>query len=160
MEQNFENKPQGFLLIHNISKGKNIGTLVRSACAFNFSKIFIISRTEEKEENILESKEKKDANPHKKAPKLGQIRKELGLYGNQGTDKQIEFQTFPSIKSAKEYFVGNKIFVCGVEITKDSQSVVSHPFRGSTVFFLGNEVVIKNDRKFQSFKGRWAAWKT
>ena len=133
-------KIEGFLLIHNISKGKNIGTLVRSACAFNFSKIFIISKKEEipeiSENPIIQEKGGK----HKKNPKIAKVRKELGLYGNQGTDKQIEFESFASIKAAKDYFVANKIFVCGVEITKNSQSVITHPFKGSTVFFLGNEV--------------------
>jgi len=134
-----QTKIEGFLLIHNISKGKNIGTLVRSACAFNFSKIFVISKDNlEKSENTNNSENsfhKKD----KKAPKIGKLRKELGLYGNQGTDKQIEFQIFPSIKAAKDYFVDNKIFVCGVEITNHSQSIITHPFKGSTVFLLGNE---------------------
>lgn len=65
----------------------------------------------------------------------------MGLFGNQGTDKQIEFERFLSLKEAKEYFKSNNIFVCGVEITKDSQSIVTHPFKGSTVFLLGNEVL-------------------
>ena len=142
MESNPSPNPkiEGFLLIHNISKGKNIGTLVRSACAFNFSKIFIISKKEEDPENSENQIPAEKPAKHKKAPKLAKVRKELGLYGNQGTDTKIDFDSFPSIKAAKDYFITNKIFVCGVEITKNSQSVVTHPFKGPTVFFLGNEV--------------------
>lgn len=105
----------------------------RSACAFNFSKIFVISKKSEREEEepIVENKKK---------PKLAKLRKEMGLFGSQGTDKQIDFQVFSSIKTAKEYFLSNKIFVCGVEITNNSQSIVTQPFKGSTVFLLGNEV--------------------
>lgn len=112
----------------------------RSACAFNFSKIFIISKTNENqtELEIQDNNDKK-----KKAPKISKLRKELGLFGNQGTDKQINFESFPSIQLAKDYFTKNKIFVCGVEITQYSQSVVTHPFKGSTVFLLGNEVIFK-----------------
>ena len=107
----------------------------RSACAFNFSKIFVISKKSENEEDPPIN-----MNENKKKPKLAKLRKEIGLFGSQGTDKQIDFQIFPSIKIAKEYFVSNKIFVCGVEITNNSQSIVKQPFKGSTVFLLGNEV--------------------
>jgi len=51
----------------------------------------------------------------------------------------MEFDAFRSITEAKKYFVENNIFVCGVEITPTSQSVITHPFRGDTVFLLGNE---------------------
>ena len=40
---------------------------------------------------------------------------------------------------AKKYFVENNIFVCGVEITDQSVSVIQQPFKGNTVFFLGSE---------------------
>lgn len=33
----------------------------------------------------------------------------------------------------------NNISICGVEITKNSQRVDSHPFKGDTAFILGNE---------------------
>ncbi len=74
--------------------------------------------------------------------KLAKLRKEFGFFGSQGTDRQIEFEAFPSVKVAKEYFTFNKILVCGVEITNNSQSIITHPFKGSTVFLLGNEVII------------------
>lgn len=109
----------------------------RSACAFNFSKIFIISKTNE---NQADLETQNNDNKKKKALKISKLRKEMGLFGNQGTDKQINFESFPSIQTAKEYFIANNIFVCGVEITQYSQSIVTHPFKGSTVFLLGNEV--------------------
>jgi len=43
--------------------------------------------------------------------------------------------------------VENKITVCGVEIGEFSKSVVEKPFRGDTVFILGNEVIIKKHKK-------------
>ena len=88
-----------------------------------------------------EEEESENKNP-KKVAKLAKLRKEFGFFGSQGTDKQIEFDSFPSVKAAKEYFVSNKIFVCGVEITNNSQSIITHPFLGSTVFLLGNEVIL------------------
>jgi len=51
----------------------------------------------------------------------------------------MKFYAFQNLKQAKDYFVKNGITVCGVEITKNSQSVVTHPFKGETVFIMGNE---------------------
>jgi len=52
----------------------------------------------------------------------------------------MEFQIFPNLRSAKEYFVTKELTVCGIEIGDGAQNVVHHPFKGNTVFFLGNEV--------------------
>jgi len=52
----------------------------------------------------------------------------------------MEFYNFGSLGEAREYFVCNKIRVCGVEIDESARSIVEHPFVGDTVFILGNEV--------------------
>lgn len=39
--------PKGYLLLHNISKKNNIGNIIRSACAFGFTKIFYVSNRPE-----------------------------------------------------------------------------------------------------------------
>ncbi len=36
------NKPKGYMLMFNISKAKNFGTIVRSAAAFNLEEIFLV----------------------------------------------------------------------------------------------------------------------
>lgn len=41
----------------------------------------------------------------------------------------------------------NKITVCGVEIMKEAQSVVTHPFKGDTCFILGNEGLGMNENQ-------------
>ena len=51
----------------------------------------------------------------------------------------MEFIIFPSLREAKEHFVKNGLFVCGVEIGETSENIVKHPFWGNTVFFMGNE---------------------
>lgn len=38
------NKPKGYLMLHNIGKRNNLGTVIRSASAFNFEKVFLISK--------------------------------------------------------------------------------------------------------------------
>lgn len=42
------------------------------------------------------------------------------MFGNHGTQQQMNFELFKNLKEAKQYFVANNIRVCGVEITSDS----------------------------------------
>ena len=110
-----------YLLIHNISKPKNYGMLLRSAAAFDVRKIFLVSK------NFEEKRKSK-------------IFRDFNLFfGDKGTSRKLEYEVFGSIRQAKDYFVANNIRVCGVEITQDSKSVNSQPFYGDTVFVLGNE---------------------
>lgn len=117
-----EKLPKCYLLFHNISKPKNIGSLVRSACAFNVEKVFLISRDPEK---------KKDS----------KIMKAFGIrHGAQGTEDRIEYGFFFSIQEAKEYFNAHRIAIVGVEIGNGAKSVNDKAaFQGDTVFILGNE---------------------
>ena len=68
-------KPLGHVLIYNINKPKNIGTIIRSAAAFNFHTIFLICKNEQKKELKLKLLEKK-----------------FNFFGNKGTTKQMNFQ--------------------------------------------------------------------
>lgn len=44
-EMNNANRlPKGYLLLHNIGKKNNMGIIIRSASAFNFEKVFLISK--------------------------------------------------------------------------------------------------------------------
>ena len=114
-------KPKFYLLIHNIQSKKNIGTLLRSGSAFDISKVFLISKDNEK-------------------TKKTKIMKNFHLFfGAQGTAKKLSYEVFFSIEDAKEHFIKNKIKVCGIEITKTSKKVTEHPFEGNTCFILGNE---------------------
>jgi tRNA G18 (ribose-2'-O)-methylase SpoU len=114
-----EGPPKGYLLLHNISKKNNVGTIIRSACAFGLSKVFFISsRPESKKMKIL---------------------KEFKMFGNQGTYKEIEYEPFPSLEECKEALNKKGIRICGVEIGEGSLPIQSQPFTGSTAFFLGNE---------------------
>ena len=125
---------KSYLLFYNIQKMKNIGTLVRfklvlhpityyrSAAAFNVSKIFFITK---------KNKRKK-------------IMKEFGLFGNKGTFKQMDYECFPSLYVAKEYFISHKISVVGVEIMNTAISITQSPFKGDSVFLPGNEVQLSS----------------
>ena len=101
-----------YLLIYNISKKNNIGTLIRSASAFNVKKVLV----------------------------LGENKKVLKkFFGSQGTVKKTEFLFFEDSKTLKEFCKENKIFICGIEIGEESKPIQSQPFKGNTLFVLGNE---------------------
>jgi tRNA G18 (ribose-2'-O)-methylase SpoU len=114
--------PKCYLLLHNIAKPKNIGTIVRSACAFGLEKIFLVSKDPEKKKN-------------------SKIMKGFGVrHGAQGTEDRIDYEFFFSVKEAKEYFSQRKVKIVGVEIGNDARSLYDpNAFEGDTVLILGNE---------------------
>lgn len=67
------------------------------------------------------------------------ILKEFNMFGNQGTYKQIEYEPYNSLEECKEQLTKQGIKVCGVQIGEGSFPIQSHPFTGSTAFFLGNQ---------------------
>lgn len=62
--------PKAYLFVHNVSKKNNIGNIIRTACAFNFEKVFYVSNRPE-------------------GSKKMKAMKEFHTFGNQGTYKQI-----------------------------------------------------------------------
>jgi tRNA G18 (ribose-2'-O)-methylase SpoU len=115
-----EGKPDFYLLIYNIQSKHNAGTLIRSACAFNCKKILVIG----KDKKILKK-----------------------FFGSQGTVKKIEFVFFEDIEEVRNFCKENNIHVCGVEIGGGSISVDKHPFKGNTLFVLGNEGAGMNQKQ-------------
>jgi tRNA(Leu) C34 or U34 (ribose-2'-O)-methylase TrmL len=105
-------KPDFYLLIYNIAKSKNIGTLIRSASAFGVKQIFI----------------------------LGQNKKVIKkFFGSQGTINKSEFLFFDDIPQLITHCKENDIHLCGVEIGKSSKPIQNYQFKGNTLFLLGNE---------------------
>ena len=117
-----EKIPRCYLLFHNIAKPKNVGSMIRSACAFNVTKIFLISKDPEK---------KKDS----------KIMKAFGVrHGAQGTEDRIDYGFFFSIQEAKTYFNDQGIQIVGIEIGNNAKNIFDkEAFQGDTVFVMGNE---------------------
>lgn len=114
--------PRVYLLLHNIAKPKNVGMIVRSACAFNVDKIFLVSKDPEKK---LKSK----------------LLKDFGVvFGAQGTENKIDYEFFFSVKEAKAYFNERNIKIVGIEIGDNARSLhKAGAFEGDTVLVPGNE---------------------
>ena len=110
------------ILFHNISKRKNFGDIILNGTTLGVDKFYLINKTQDQ---ISKSK----------------VFQQLNRQGNHLISKidKIDYEVFPSLKEAKEYFNANGITICGIEITDQSQNVEQHPFKGDTVFIPGNE---------------------
>lgn len=114
------NKPKFYVLIYNLSKAKNIGTLIRSASAFGCSQIYVLGS----DKKVLKK-----------------------FYGSQGTAQKSEFVFFDTSDQLSNYCKANDITIVGVEIGEHAKPVNSHPFKGNTLFVLGNEGVGMNQKQ-------------
>lgn len=101
------------MLMFNISKAKNFGTIVRSAAAFNLEEIFLVEP------------------PGKK--------NKINAFGSQGTATKMPTRFFNHVNEVKAYCVEQNIKICGIEIMPGSRPIQEHPFQGNTLFMLGNE---------------------
>lgn len=98
-----------YLIIHNVAKKHNVGSIIRSASAMNVSEIWVVGK------------------------------RKLASFGNQGTAKRMPYRKFPSLKELKDYSAACAIQVLGIEILDSSKSIWDSPFTTSTAFILGNE---------------------
>jgi len=100
---------KSYLLLFNVGKRQNWGTLLRSACAFGVSEVCIVGA------------------------------KKLATFGNQGTAGLVPQRHFDTLELAKADLATRGIRICGIEIDDAARPVQEHPFSGPTAFMLGNE---------------------
>jgi tRNA C32,U32 (ribose-2'-O)-methylase TrmJ len=98
------------LVLHNVSKKRNFGELIRTAAAMGVAEIVVVGA------------------------------QKLQSFGAQGTTSHMRFSHFRSLGDAVEYMkVTRGMSIAGVEIASGAQPVQTHPFVGSTAFMMGNE---------------------
>ncbi|XP_010242551.1 PREDICTED: uncharacterized protein LOC104586876 isoform X1 [Nelumbo nucifera] len=100
---------ESFVMVHNIAKRHNVGTLARSATAFGVSELILVGR------------------------------RDFNAFGSHGSTSHLRFRHFHSLHDARLYLKERDCDICGVEITDGAVAVNQHPFRKSTAFLLGNE---------------------
>ncbi|KAJ0548811.1 putative tRNA (guanosine(18)-2'-O)-methyltransferase [Helianthus annuus] len=100
---------KSYVVIHNIAKRHNVGTLARSATAFGVSEVILVGR------------------------------RDFNSFGSHGSTSHIPFRHFYSLSDARLFLKAKGCDICGVEITPNATSVTTHPFKTSTAFLLGNE---------------------
>jgi tRNA G18 (ribose-2'-O)-methylase SpoU len=98
-----------FLVIYNVSKKHNVGSIIRSAAAMNVSEVWVIGK------------------------------KKLASFGNQGTAKRVVYRFFDDVNHLKTHATQSKVQILGVEIMEQAKSIWTFPFSGSTAFVMGNE---------------------
>ncbi|KAG6547662.1 hypothetical protein Mapa_011111 [Marchantia paleacea] len=101
---------ESFVLVHNVAKRHNLGTIARSATAFGVSELILVGR------------------------------KDFNAFGSHGASLHVQFRHFHTLPEAALYLKQAKdVDICGVEIVEGAQAIHKHPFRRSTAFMLGNE---------------------
>lgn len=97
------------VIVHNIAKRHNVGTLARSATAFGVDELILVGR------------------------------RDFNSFGSHGSTSHLRFRHFTSLSLARNYLKEKDFDICGVEIVDGAASVADHPFKRSTAFLLGNE---------------------
>ena len=108
-------KPRFYLILINVSKKNNVGTILRSASAFNVSGILCVGARK---------------------------RRDVTTFGAHGADRRCAFFFFDTLDECVRYAKADLgcIDVVGVEITASSVSLCDPAcFRGSTALMMGNE---------------------
>ncbi|KAL3828843.1 hypothetical protein ACJIZ3_017645 [Penstemon smallii] len=98
-----------FVLVHNIAKRHNVGTLARSATAFGVTEFILVGR------------------------------RDFNAFGSHGSTSHLRFRHFNSLTLARSFLKERDCDICGVEITDNAKAINEHPFKKSTAFLLGNE---------------------
>ncbi|XP_057957157.1 uncharacterized protein LOC131150450 [Malania oleifera] len=100
---------ESYVVVHNIAKRHNVGTLARSASAFGVSELILVGR------------------------------RDFNAFGSHGSASHLPFRHFHSLLDARLFLKEKDCDICGVEITDGAVAVNQHPFKKSTAFLLGNE---------------------
>lgn len=100
---------ESYVVVHNIAKRHNVGTLARSATAFGVSELILVGR------------------------------RDFNSFGSHGSTSHVRFRHFHSLSDAQLFLKGRDCDICGVEITHNALPVNQHPFKKNTAFLLGNE---------------------
>eukprot|EP00850_Spirogloea_muscicola_P002526 SM000009S23655 [mRNA] locus=s9:1278251:1281209:- [translate_table: standard] len=101
-----------YIVVHNVAKRHNIGTLARSATAFGVRELVVVGR--------------RDFSA-------------FGAHGAAGHSVGERRLTPPPCVTAPALQEEKACDICGVEIADSALPVSSHSFRRSTAFILGNE---------------------
>lgn len=112
-----EGKYDSYVVVHNIAKRHNVGTLARSATAFGVAEMILVGR------------------------------RDFNAFGSHGSTSHVRFRHFQSLTLARAFLKERDCDICGVEITANAVAVNEHPFRKSTAFLLGNEGTGLSDKE-------------
>lgn len=105
----FPGRPECRVLVYNLSKKGNFGTLVRTAVAFGATQIIVVGN------------------------------RKINTLGQQATARFIGWKFFDAFAPAVQWIKKEGWKLVGIEIGERAVSVTTRPFADKTVFVLGNE---------------------
>ena len=103
------NRPESYVLLHNVSKKHNVGTLARTCTAFGVSGMVLTGSAH------------------------------FNVFGSHGSDAHVRFKHYPKLKDAVDELRRHGCEIVGVEIADNAIKVSDRNFSGSTCFMVGNE---------------------
>lgn len=115
-------KYEFYVLIFNIQSRHNINTIIRSAVSFGCTKFLVLG----KDKKVLSKFLEKENSPLKSF---------------------IHFEYFETSEELRQYLKDNNIYAYGVEIGANCIPIQNHPFKGNTLFILGNEGAGMNQKQ-------------
>jgi tRNA C32,U32 (ribose-2'-O)-methylase TrmJ len=106
-----------YLIVYNVSKKANIGTICRCATAFNVKEVCVVGC------------------------------KEFNTFGSHGADRFVDVRSFDTLENCCQSLRSLGCEIIGVEIIDGAIAVHKKQFTGNVAFMLGNEGQGLNDRQ-------------
>lgn len=108
--EEFARHPCCYLIVYNVSKKHNIGTIARCATAFKVKQVCLVGN------------------------------RYFNTFGSHGADIHVDLCHYSTIEECCADLKGEKgCEIVGIEIVDEAKPANSLPFRGNTAFMLGNE---------------------
>lgn len=102
-------KPKSYVIVFNVSKRHNIGTIARCCTGFGVHAVCLVGS------------------------------REYNTFGSHGSDAYVQMLHFNTLQDCCDTLKQDGCRILGIEITDAAMPVHEHPFTGSTAFMLGNE---------------------
>ena len=145
------------LVVHNVAKKHNIGTLLRSACAFGVTEVVLIGSNSFNTFGAHGSDAHGKSVTHVRALQMWPLPRLWRCCSRRPPNLALSYLTldlaptvvatavalrhFATLAEAKSYLCDKKgCSLTGVEITPTAKPVHHKPFSGPTAFLMGNEV--------------------
>ncbi|WIA37467.1 hypothetical protein OEZ86_014383 [Tetradesmus obliquus] len=117
--------PECYVIVYNISKKHNVGTLLRSCTAFGVKEVCLVGPS-----------------------------RQYNAFGSHGADAHVRMRHFKDVETCCSYLKDSAgCRILGVEIDASAQPVQRHPFSGNTAFMLGNEGTGLSERQMRLCDG-------
>mmetsp|Transcript_9299 Transcript_9299/g.18484 ORF Transcript_9299/g.18484 Transcript_9299/m.18484 type:complete len:213 (+) Transcript_9299:172-810(+) len=115
-----QKKPECYLILFNVSKKHNIGTILRCATAFDVTTVCLVGS------------------------------RNFNTFGSHGSDAYVHLRHFETLEECcRTLKEDHGCTIVGIEIDDEAKAIQTHPFSGNTAFMLGNEGQGMNEKQMK-----------